>query len=37
MPVLEATLYDLSRLFLVPVIVLILASLAYAEIGRAHV
>lgn len=30
MPVLEATLYDLSRLFLVPVMMLILASLAYA-------
>ena len=33
MPVLEATLYDLSRLFLVPVIVLILASLAYAVVA----
>lgn len=33
MPVLEATLYDLSRLFLVPVMMLILASLAYAIIA----
>ncbi|WP_338446985.1 MotA/TolQ/ExbB proton channel family protein [Pelagerythrobacter marensis] len=33
MLVLEATLYDASRLFLVPVIVLILASLAYALIS----
>lgn len=33
MPVLEATLYDLSRLFLVPVMVLILASLAYAVVS----
>jgi len=33
MPVLEATLYDLSRLFLVPVMVLILASLAYAVVA----
>ncbi|MGK6354414.1 MotA/TolQ/ExbB proton channel family protein [Sphingomonas sp. DT-207] len=30
MPALEATLYDVSRLFLVPVMVLILAALAYA-------
>lgn len=33
MPVLEATLYDLSRLFLVPVMVLILLSLAYAIVS----
>jgi biopolymer transport protein ExbB/TolQ len=33
MPVLEATLYDLSRLFLIPVMVLILASLAYAVVS----
>lgn len=33
MPALEATLYDLSRLFLVPVMVLILLSLAYAIIS----
>ncbi|MCC2978341.1 MotA/TolQ/ExbB proton channel family protein [Sphingomonas sp. PL-96] len=33
MPVLEATLYDLSRLFLVPVMVLILAALAYAVVS----
>lgn len=32
MPALEATLYDASRLFLVPVIVMILAALAYALI-----
>lgn len=33
MPALEATLYDASRLFLVPVMLLILASLAYAVIS----
>ena len=33
MHVLEATLYDLSRLFLIPVMVLILSSLAYAIIA----
>ena len=36
MPLLEATLYDASRVFLVPVMVLILAALAYAllALGR---
>ncbi|MGC4249988.1 MAG: MotA/TolQ/ExbB proton channel family protein [Sphingobium sp.] len=36
MPALEATLYDASRLFLVPVILLILAALAFAlvSLGR---
>lgn len=36
MPALEATLYDASRLFLVPVIVLIFAALAYSlvSLGR---
>ena len=33
MPMLEATLYDLSRLFLIPVMLLILASLAYAVVS----
>ncbi|OWK27967.1 MotA/TolQ/ExbB proton channel family protein [Sphingomonas mucosissima] len=33
MPALEATLYDVSRLFLVPVMVLILAALAYAVVS----
>ncbi|WP_431469386.1 MotA/TolQ/ExbB proton channel family protein [Sphingosinithalassobacter sp. LHW66-3] len=33
MPALEALLYDASRIFLVPVMVLILASLAYALIS----
>lgn len=33
MPVLEAILYDASRIFLVPVILLILLSLAYALFG----
>lgn len=33
MPVLEATLYDASRLFLVPVLALIFAALAYSLIS----
>ena len=33
MPALEATLYDASRLFLLPVMLLILASLAFAVIS----
>jgi hypothetical protein len=33
MPALEATLYDLSRLFLVPVMVLILVALAFAVVS----
>ena len=33
MPALEATLYDVSRLFLVPVMVLILAALAFAVVS----
>lgn len=33
MPALEATLYDASRLFLVPVILLIFASLAFALVS----
>lgn len=33
MPALEATLYDVSRLFLVPVMLLILAALAYAVVS----